>query len=52
MLNKYILDDPLFEFRQVGKIISAPKIETGSEPPASYLVGTRGFAFGVKGAGR
>jgi len=40
MLNKYIFDDPMFEFRQVEKTFSSPIIETGFEPPTSYLVGT------------
>jgi hypothetical protein len=52
MLDRYIFDDPMFEFRQVEKISSSPKIETGSEPPTSYLVGTGGFVLGVKEAGR
>jgi len=46
----------MFEFREVEKIFSSPKIETGSEPPTCYLVGTRrgegGVVLGLKGVGR
>ena len=54
MLNKYIFDDPMFESRQVEKIFSSPKIETGSAPLTSYLVstGVRGVVLRLKGAGR
>jgi hypothetical protein len=49
MLNKYMFDDSMFEFRQMEKIFSSPKIKTGSEPPSSYLVGTGAVGAGVKG---
>jgi hypothetical protein len=51
MLKIYTFDGPRFEFRQVEKILSSPKIGTSSKPPNFLFSGYRleGVVRGVKG---